>query len=205
MALTPVKSPWQDRVPIAQLEPSAALDGRSVAGIVTLIWPYSASRKTFGLLLVEPDFRLRRLKGQVRLHFTGGSAKAVARAGVRSGDQLLLSLQDVELARDESKENTPGRGIDWELRFGERVVLQVWILHDSIGTRNLSQTSNRFNAKVKILWSLTSTIHPPPHQHKYLHRWSLTHPHLHLLASLSLAGLVPISTAILKRGHRQYS
>ena len=116
----------QDQIPIAQLQPQAEIGGKSVAGTVTLIWPYSASQKSYSLLLVEPDFRLRRQKGQVRLHFTGSSAKAVARAGVKSGDQLVLSLDNVVWAKDESAETTPGRGIGWELRFGERVVLQVF-------------------------------------------------------------------------------
>lgn len=117
---------WPDPTPIAQLEPSIETTNTSVSGIVTLIWPYSASQSSYSLLLVEPDFRMRRHKGQVRLHFTGSSAKAVARCGIQSGDHLLLSLDDVQWTQDaEITTQTPGKGIDWELRFGERVVLQV--------------------------------------------------------------------------------
>jgi hypothetical protein len=128
--MAPTDTPsWPDPTPIAHLKPSIEATNISVSGIVALIWPYSASQSSYSLLLVEPDFRLRRHKGQVRLHFTGSSAKAVARGGIRSGDQLLLSLDDVQWTQDasaaEATTQTPGKGIDWELRFQERVVLQV--------------------------------------------------------------------------------
>lgn len=120
--------PWHNPILIAQLQPSTNTAQRSVTGVVTLIWPYSASRSSYSFLLVEPDFRLRRQMGQVRLHFTGSSAKAVARAGVQSGDRIHLSLEDVQWNRDSLKESsgqTPGRSIDWQLQYGERVLLQV--------------------------------------------------------------------------------
>ncbi|KAL8909016.1 MAG: hypothetical protein Q9207_000467 [Kuettlingeria erythrocarpa] len=56
--------PGLDRVPIAQLEPSLTGAGKILEGVVTLIWPYSASNKSFSILLAEPDFRLRRQQGQ---------------------------------------------------------------------------------------------------------------------------------------------
>ena len=111
--------------PIAQLNPDLRPDECFVAGIVTLIWPYASSRATFSLLLVEPDFRLRSSRGQVRVHFQGSSAKAVARSGISSGDQLLLGLRGAQWAKDSTAATTPGRGIDWEVQFGERLVLQV--------------------------------------------------------------------------------
>lgn len=112
-------------LPIAELQPGLDPDSTSVNGIVTLIWPYAASSHTVSFLLVDPDFRLRRHRGQVRIHFHGSSAKALARSGLGSGDQLLLSLKGVEWAKDTLAASTPGRGIDWELRYGERVVVQV--------------------------------------------------------------------------------
>lgn len=111
--------------PIARLNPRLGPDASSVAGIVTLIWPYASSKKTLSLLLVEPDFRLRSNRGQVRVHFHGSSAKAVARSGLSSGDQLLLSLTGADWAKDSTAATTPGKGIDWELQFGERLELQV--------------------------------------------------------------------------------
>ena len=115
----------QRRIPIADLDPSLETFHTSIVGIVTLIWPYSSSSKTFGLLLVEPDFRLRRNKGQVRVHFTGSSATAVARSGIGIGAQVSLSLVGVQWAKDESTPKTPGKGVEWELRFSERLALQV--------------------------------------------------------------------------------
>lgn len=112
-------------LPIAQLQPGLDNDSTTVNGIVTLIWPYALHSQTLSLLLVEPDFRLRRHRGQVRVHFHGSSAKALSRSGIASGDQLLLSLKGVEWAKDTLTASTPGRGIEWELRYGERVVLKV--------------------------------------------------------------------------------
>ena len=112
-------------LPIAQLQPGLDNDSTTIKGIVTLIWPYALHSQTLSLLLVEPDFRLRRHRGQVRVHFHGSSAKALSRSGIVSGDQLLLSLKGVEWAKDTLTASTPGRGIEWELRYSERVVLKV--------------------------------------------------------------------------------
>lgn len=113
-------------IPIAQLQPDLdAKDETSVTGIVTLIWPYASLTQSLSLLLVEPDFRLRRHRGQVRIHFHGSSAKAVARSGVSSGDQLSLSLIGADWAKDGCTATTPGRGIEWELQYAERVILEV--------------------------------------------------------------------------------
>ncbi|KAL2040698.1 hypothetical protein N7G274_006677 [Stereocaulon virgatum] len=112
-------------LPIAQLQPGLDSDSTSVFGIVTLIWPYASSTHTLSLLLVEPDFRLRRHRGQVRVHFQGSSAKALSRAEISIGDQLLLNLTGVQWAKDTFAASTPGRGIDWELRYGERAVLRL--------------------------------------------------------------------------------
>lgn len=115
----------KDRLPIALLHPSQGYEGSTTSGIVTLIWPYSVSQSSFSLLLVEPDFRLRRQKGQIRVHLTGSSAIALARLGVKSGDSILLSLEGVAWVKDESNEKTPGIGVEWKLQYGERIVLQV--------------------------------------------------------------------------------
>lgn len=113
------------QLPIAQLEPSINSSTSLIRGIVTLVWPYSSLTNSTSVLLVEPDFRLRRNKGQVRITFRGRSAMIVARSGLNSGDRLVLALEGVEWIGDEGATKTPGRGVDWELRFGERVILQV--------------------------------------------------------------------------------
>ncbi|KAL8729779.1 MAG: hypothetical protein Q9166_004502 [cf. Caloplaca sp. 2 TL-2023] len=114
-----------DRIGIAQLNPSIDISGKVVEGIVTLIWPYSVSNQTISILLAEPDFRLRRQRGQVRVQFRGSSAKSVARCNVQSGDHVRLSLLGVQWERDQTASGTPGRGIEWELRFEERIVLNI--------------------------------------------------------------------------------
>lgn len=125
MATTP---PGNNSIPIAQLHPDQDVSGKSITGLVTLLWPYSKSQRTFSLLLVEPDFRLRRQNGQVRVHLQGPSASVLAKSGVQSGDQIILNLEGVNWLRDESTKETPGRGIEWQLQFGECLSLQVWQL-----------------------------------------------------------------------------
>ncbi|KAL8828942.1 MAG: hypothetical protein Q9170_006383 [Blastenia crenularia] len=114
-----------DHVAIAQLDPS--LDGveRVVEGVVTLIWPFSASNKSFSILLAEADVRLRRQKGQVRIHFTGSIASAVSRCDPKSGDHITLHLLGAQWEKDETVSKTPGRGIDWQLRFEQRLTIQI--------------------------------------------------------------------------------
>lgn len=115
----------QHQVPIAELEPSIHADSSSIAGVVALIWPYSSATGAFCFLLVAPDFRLRREKGQVLVRLYGSSAKGIARSGIINGDQILLSLTGATWIKDDSALRTPGKNIDWELQFRERVVIQV--------------------------------------------------------------------------------
>ncbi|KAL6722185.1 hypothetical protein ACLMJK_001292 [Lecanora helva] len=113
-------------VPIANLHPGLDAVSTSVKGVVTLVWPYASSTQSSSLLLVEPDFRLRKHRGQVRLHFHGSSARAVARAGISAGDSLLLSLQGSNWVQDVTAAATPGKCIEWALEYGERVLLELW-------------------------------------------------------------------------------
>ena len=113
-------------IPIAQLTPVlSAPSTRSIKAVVTLTWPYSSATKSVAFLLSEPDFRLRRTRGQVRVQFSGSSAKSIAKSGIASGDEVLLGLDGVEWAHDENSVTTPGRGVEFELRFTERLLLQV--------------------------------------------------------------------------------
>ena len=114
-------------VPIAELQPSCS-PTKTIRSVVALLWPYSASNKSLTLLLVEPDFRLRRNKGQVRVEFHGSSAKEVARSEIGSGDEVLLSLESAEWKRDEAGVRTPGNGVEWKLSFGERVFMHVGVM-----------------------------------------------------------------------------
>lgn len=104
---------------ISQLSPELSeLGSKQIRGIVTLIWPFSSSARQFALLLGDPDFRLRRRHGQVRVRFSGSSARAVANTGVGIGDEVVLSLRGVEFVRD-GLLSTPGKSIDWELAYSQ--------------------------------------------------------------------------------------
>jgi hypothetical protein len=113
-------------IPLAELNPKLeAQSSRSVKAIVTLTWPYNSATDSVAFLLAEPDFRLRRSKGQVRVQFSGSSAKRIAKSGISSGDEVVLCLDGVEWLRDEAAVSTPGKGVDFELKFTERLVIQV--------------------------------------------------------------------------------
>jgi len=113
-------------VPIAELAPSLpSTDTKAIKAVVTLIWPYSSSTKRAAVLLAEPDFRLRRRKGQVRVQLAGASAEAVARSHIGIGDEVTLRLLGAQWMSNVENTKTPGRSVDWELRYGQRLVMQV--------------------------------------------------------------------------------
>ena len=115
-----------EAVPIANLRPNIRNSSeRHILGVVTLIWPYSSATRSSSLLLVEPDFRLRAKRGQVRIQLQGSSAKALSKAGIASGDELSLSLSGARWAEDKATNSTPGRSIDWSLSYGEFLKAQV--------------------------------------------------------------------------------
>jgi hypothetical protein len=59
------------------------------------------------------------------VQFSGSSAKSIAKSGIASGDEVLLGLDGVEWVHDENTITPPGRGVEFELRFTERLLLQV--------------------------------------------------------------------------------
>ena len=115
----------QTLLPIAELNPSLDSSKTKIAGTVALVWPYSQSKGRARILLVERDQRLRDKKGQVLIEFKGSSAKAVARSGLTSGDAVTLSLVGVGWSKNNTINQTPGRSVEWEMVFGDRVVLLV--------------------------------------------------------------------------------
>lgn len=112
--------------PIALLNPDLPDQAsRVVRGEITITWPYNSVTKTAAFLIAEPDVRLRRAKGQVRLELHGPSAKAVSECGLGAGDELLFSLDGVEWAKDVSPGRIPGARVDWQLQFNQKLILQV--------------------------------------------------------------------------------
>ena len=104
---------------------NAPNEGASIRGIVTLSWPYSSSTRQCALLLADPDFRLRAKKGQVRVRFTAASAEAVAKAHIGIGDEVVLQLQGAKWAQNIQVTRTPGRSVDGELLYRNRLGLTL--------------------------------------------------------------------------------
>lgn len=112
--------------PIAKLEPSLEDQAtRIVSGEVTITWPYNSIHKSFAFLLAEPDFRLRRDKGLVRVQLNGPSAAVVGEWGLGSGDEVTLSLDGVEWAKDDEPARPPGSRQDWQLNFAGKLAIKV--------------------------------------------------------------------------------
>ncbi|KAI1651706.1 uncharacterized protein F4817DRAFT_323351 [Daldinia loculata] len=117
-----------NRIAIADLTPEIQDSAsRAVRGVVTITWPYNSVKGTFAFILAEPDYRLRRSKGQVRINLNGASAKAAGESGLSSGDEVLVSLDGAEWEPEQTKkrQSLPGAGIDWQLKFSDKLILQV--------------------------------------------------------------------------------
>ncbi|KIV86121.1 hypothetical protein PV11_01756 [Exophiala sideris] len=125
----PSESPPQfepaNRIPIADLSPSLTNNSYHILANVALVWPYSSSTGTLALLLADPDIRARKSKGQVKVIFRDGSARGVAQTKVGIGDEVRLTLAGCEWDETGETTSTPGKKIDWDLRFRNRIVLRV--------------------------------------------------------------------------------
>ncbi|KAK3296902.1 uncharacterized protein B0H64DRAFT_423265 [Chaetomium fimeti] len=112
--------------PIAQLNPDLPNQAsRSVRGEVTITWPYNSVTKKLAFLIAEPDVRLRRAKGQIRIELHGPSAKAASESGLGASDELLFSLAGAEWSKDASPGRIPGARVEWQLQFNQKLALQV--------------------------------------------------------------------------------
>jgi hypothetical protein len=115
------------RVAISSLgPPSDAHPPRHIRAVVALVWPYSSSTRALSLLLAEPDIRLRKGKGQVKVTFHGPSAEAVAKGQVGIGDTVQLGLEGAQWISSSENVSTPGKKIGWDLIFNGRADLDVW-------------------------------------------------------------------------------
>lgn len=113
-------------IPISELSPDRDdISTKSVHAVVTLVWPYSSSSQSLSLLLAEPDFRLRRSQGQVKVNFHGISAQEVAQTHVGIGDEVRLSLEGVRWTDTQGPSATPGRNVSWDINFENSVSLEV--------------------------------------------------------------------------------
>ncbi|KAL5047371.1 hypothetical protein BDW71DRAFT_42387 [Aspergillus fruticulosus] len=132
-------------VPIAQLSPDdERLPKSSIHSVVTLLWPYSSSTKTLRVFLAEPDFRLRRSNGQVKVFFHGHVAEEVARTHIGIGDTVYLSLAGSRLAKNDadSVTQTPGRSVSWDVHFEASAFLEIWRGPKFLSTVKVDRSSN---------------------------------------------------------------
>jgi hypothetical protein len=113
-------------ISISKLSPHLEhLAASIINAVVTVIWPYSVSKRSITLLLAEPDFRLRRHRGQVRVQFYEAAAKAIASLKVESGDLLSLSLEGARWENRDVSVSTPGSSVEFDLAFISRLVLRI--------------------------------------------------------------------------------
>lgn len=113
-------------IPIAQLSPDVdRLQRSSIHAVVTLLWPYSSFSKSLTLLLAEPDFRLRRSNGQVKVCFHEDVAEEVARTHIGIGDTVNLNLSGSRFAKNDAAAQTPGKGVSWDVHFDTSAFLEV--------------------------------------------------------------------------------
>lgn len=118
-------------IPIAQIDPGyEQLAESSIRATITLVWPYSSLTKSFSSLLAEPDVRLRRPNGQVKVTFHGLVAERIAKTHVGIGDEVVLDLAGCRLEKNDTAAQTPGRYVAWDVHFDDRVHLQVILKWD---------------------------------------------------------------------------
>ncbi|KAK5191697.1 hypothetical protein LTR96_004460 [Exophiala xenobiotica] len=114
-----------DHVSLAALSPIPGNSSSHILANVALVWPYSSSTGTLALLLADPDIRARKARGQVKVVFRHGSAREVASTKVGIGDTIRLALVGCEWKETGETVSTPGKKIDWDLEFKNRVIIQV--------------------------------------------------------------------------------
>ncbi|KAG9604077.1 hypothetical protein KCU86_g6019, partial [Aureobasidium melanogenum] len=115
-------------VPISSLSPSSALPTDcGFKASVTLLWPFSSTTGQCALLLADLDARQRYQKGQVRVRFTGPSARQIAASGIGIGDSVQVALAGVQwlTEADTALVKTPGRSVDGELVFKNRLYMTI--------------------------------------------------------------------------------
>ncbi|PYI12242.1 hypothetical protein BO78DRAFT_357986 [Aspergillus sclerotiicarbonarius CBS 121057] len=124
----PVSEPLRSTpIPIAKLSPTLEnLSASSVHAVVTLLWPYSSSTRSLSLLLAEPDFRLRRTNGQVKVVFHGLVAEEVARSQVGIGDGVYIGLAGSRFVDNDATNQTPERFVAWDVHFDGGVLIEIW-------------------------------------------------------------------------------
>lgn len=149
-------------VPIAELAPSMADAGdKQIRAVVCLVWPFSSITHQSAFLIADPDFRQRYQKGQVRVQFNGPAGKAVEPLRMTVRDEVVLSLAGAKWVDPTSESlNSPGRGIDWELVFCEKLSMKV--LRNGIEIADLDVNESNAPAPTKSTKAATNGIPATP-------------------------------------------
>ncbi|KAI4719581.1 hypothetical protein E4T48_04189 [Aureobasidium sp. EXF-10727] len=143
-----------ETVPISSLSPSSALPSDcGFKALVTLLWPFSSATGQCALLLADPDARQRYHRGQVRVRFTGPCARQIAASGIGIGDSVQVALEGVQwlTESDTALVKTPGRGVDGELIFKNRLTMTITRGEAELGTINVDESTQPTSPKPSML------------------------------------------------------
>ncbi|KAI5270823.1 hypothetical protein E4T47_05791 [Aureobasidium subglaciale] len=141
-------------VPISSLSPLSALPTDSgFKALVTLLWPFSSATGQCALLLADPDARQRYQKGQVRVRFTGPSARQIATSGIGIGDSVQVALVGAQwlTESDTALVKTPGKSVDGELLFKNRLHMTIAREGDELSTISVDESIEPASTKSSML------------------------------------------------------
>ncbi|KAI4755055.1 hypothetical protein E4T52_10323 [Aureobasidium sp. EXF-3400] len=149
-------------VSISSLSPSSAPPPNcGFKALVTLLWPFSSATGQCALLLADPDARQRYLKGQVRVRFTGPSAHQIAVSGIGIGDSVQVALVGVQWLT-ESLVKTPGRSVDGELIFNNRLHMIITRGEKELKTIDIDEPTRPTSPKSSMLPPSTPVARSKP-------------------------------------------
>lgn len=117
-----------DIVSIANLDPTILPPSNvAIKARVALVYPYSSSTQSAGILAADPDIRARRNGGQVHVQLKGAAAKCVGSSGIGIGDVIHLSLNGAIWVEDRNAARAPGRSVHGALLYDTRLNVKVGI------------------------------------------------------------------------------
>ncbi|KAJ5104652.1 Telomere end binding protein [Penicillium alfredii] len=139
------------KAPIAALSPTLEQpEEKCILANVTLVWPYSSSTRSISLLLSEPDFRLRRSNGQVKVVFHWHVAERVAESHVGIGDSVCLALRGSKWVANETATQTPGKYVAWDAHFESGVSIESHVPVPSVAEFAPPTTPGRISMDPEI-------------------------------------------------------
>ncbi|KAI5200337.1 hypothetical protein E4T39_05774 [Aureobasidium subglaciale] len=152
-------------VPISSLSPSSALPTDSgFKALVTLLWPFSSATGHCALLLADPDARQRYQRGQVRVRFTGPSARQIATSGISIGDSVQVALVGAQWLTESNTAlvKTPGKSVDGELMFKSRLHMTIVRGGNELSTINVDESTEPVAPKLSMLPPSTPAAQTKP-------------------------------------------